>query len=113
MKLQRICVSSLVAICLFVPGVARADPDDDVPRETVKISDLDLSTSEGESVFHARLEAAVNRVCRDAGRNLRSCRREAIAGARRQLEARRRAGESSAFPPAHDAHASARIRQIK
>lgn len=78
----------------LVPTLAHAD---ELPTERVRVSDLDLASSEGQRTLELRIRAAIEKVCAppeaEPVEKLRSrvkldkCREEARASVARQLAA--------------------------
>lgn len=89
--MKRIVIAA-AALVVTVAGDAAAQAD--LPRTAaVSYADLDLSRPGGRQVLEQRIQAAISRVCADQPRPLdldgthmyQICRRQAWAGAKRQL----------------------------
>ena len=85
--------AAVLITCLFVVTNAFAGkPGDDIPNETVKFQDLNVSSPAGVAELYQRIHAAARRVCRvGEGRDLemaqraKTCANEAEARAVTQV----------------------------
>jgi UrcA family protein len=90
-------LAALTACMAFgLADVARSATPDSAPAIRVPFGDLNLTTDQGTSAFHARVAAAARQVCsvgREDSRNLqawaaeRSCEAQAIVNAERDVHA--------------------------
>ena len=94
--MKTIVAITTAALVALAAGHASAQSwDDGAPKASVSYADLDLSRASARTALQQRIEMAVERVCPDRapGHELRTltvgakCRRDALAGAQRQLAA--------------------------
>jgi UrcA family protein len=85
------------ALTFVLTPVARADTVTDVPKIEVKYTDLDLATDQGARTLYRRIAAAARQVCPHGEGSIvpkmdelsRTCIRESIARAVREVNSQR------------------------
>jgi UrcA family protein len=89
-RYQAILATAMLASALVTPAVATAA---EPAMRTVKVSDLDLTSTQGQLALDRRLRLAIEQVCsprsstglRHSVKEINACRREARKGVDRQL----------------------------